>query len=150
MADTDTHRNVLSLPTATVPASDSPPPRVAARARVAATQRKQPHRTQTGNTPRRGLGRALARWWVWTARPVSLRAMWRLSGLNRARVPLGSGPLTALWRLSNGTDRLIMFVLALAAPTVLTGPLRWLATRPTRRFAFYLLTAVCVVASRLR
>lgn len=85
--------------------------------------------------------RGAARWWAWTARPTSLRAAWHLSAVNRTRIPLGATPLGLLWRLSNLTDRLVMFVLALIAPTVLTGPLRWLAARPTRRWAFYLVVA---------
>ena len=79
-------------------------------------------------TPRPGTaGRAsrlLARWWVFTARPMSLRAAWRLSGaVDARRVPAGSPIATALWWWSNRTDRLLLFALAILAPTVLTGPL---------------------------
>ncbi|MES2343819.1 MAG: hypothetical protein V4597_19290 [Pseudomonadota bacterium] len=81
------------------------------------------------------------RWWLLTSRPTSLAAMWRLSAVNRDRIPLGSAPLGLIWRLANWTERLIFFCLVALAPTVLTGPLRWLAARPTRRWAFYLVTA---------
>jgi len=119
--------------------ADSPSVRVAARARIATTAGKRPPAVKAVWV---GVGRAAAGWWVWTARPVSLRVLWRLSAVTPARVPLRSGPLTWVWRVSNSTDRLVMFALVLAAPTVLTGPLRWLAARPSRRFAFYLLGGV--------
>lgn len=64
-----------------------------------------------------------------------------MSAVNRDRIPLGSTPFGLIWRLSNWTDRLIFFALVMIAPTALTGPLRWLAARPTRRWAFYLLAA---------
>jgi hypothetical protein len=139
MTQPATHSDVLS-PSLTPPLGpDSPSVRVAARARVTTTQRN----------PARGKRRvwtavrtAAAGWWVWTSRPASLRTMWRLSAVTWARVPLRSGPLLLVWRVSNWTDRLAMFALVLLAPTCLTGPLRWLSTRPTRRFAFYLLGAI--------
>ena len=40
--------------------------------------------------------------------------------------------------MSNHTDRILLFALLMAAPTILTGPLRYFAARPTRRWAFYL------------
>jgi hypothetical protein len=93
--------------------------------------------------PRQPVGlvvrRGLSRWWAWTERPLSLRGTWRASAVNTARVPLGDGGLALLWKISNATDRLIMFALVLVAPTVLTGPLRWITARPTRRYGFYLI-----------
>lgn len=112
-----------------------------------APSRPQPKRRpeRAPRRPRVPLGllarRGLSRWWAWSSRPTSLRAAWRLSAVNKTRIPLGSTPVGWLWRLSNITDRLVMFALVMIAPTVLTGPLRWLAARPTRRWAFYLIVA---------
>ena len=89
-------------------------------------------------------GLSARRWWAFTARPLSLRALWRVSAVDPRRVPASSGTWTALWRWSNRTDRLSMFALIFLAPTGLTGPLRWITARPTRRIAFYLLTALFV------
>jgi len=73
---------------------------------------------------------------------MSLRAAWRLSGaVDARRVPAGSPIATALWWWSNRTDRLLLFALAILAPTVLTGPLLWCAARPTRRCGLYLVLA---------
>jgi hypothetical protein len=86
--------------------------------------------------------RLIARWWVFTSRPVSLRAAWRLSGVVDARrVPGGSPVLAGVWWWSNRTDRLVLFALVVLAPTVLTGPLLWCAARPTRRAGLYLVLA---------
>jgi hypothetical protein len=134
-----TDSDVLTQPPTPRRAADSPPPCTPVRARVATTQRNPTQR-------KRRLGpavrKAAASWWVWTARPPSLRATWRLSAVTKSRVPLESGPLSLVWRISNWTDRLVMFVLILIAPTFLAGPVRWLAARPTRRFALYLFAGV--------
>jgi hypothetical protein len=80
----------------------------------------------------------IARWWVFTARPMSLRAAWRLSGVvDTKRIPGGSSVAAALWWWSNRTDRIALFALAILAPTVLTGPLLWCAARPSRRWGLY-------------
>lgn len=92
---------------------------------------------------------AARRWWAWTARPLSLRAAWRLGAADMRRVPLRHVGLARLWQVSNATDRVVMFALVLLVPTVLTGPLRWLAARPTRRVGFYLLVAASVVTFTL-
>ena len=80
-------------------------------------------------------------WWGFTARPMSLADLWKSSAVDVKRIPAGFGPLRVAWKVSNWTDRLVMFGLIAAAPTFLTGPLRWLAARPTRRWAFYILLA---------
>jgi hypothetical protein len=80
----------------------------------------------------------VARWWVWTARPDSFAGTWASSRVDERRIPHKAGLLRVLWKVSNGTDRLIMFALILALPTACTGPLRWLAQRPTRRYGLYL------------
>ena len=86
--------------------------------------------------------RLVARWWVFTARPMSLRAAWRLSGVVDAnRIPGGSPALAGLWWWANRTERLLLFVLVILAPTVLTGPLLWCAARPSRRFGLYAVLA---------
>jgi hypothetical protein len=87
---------------------------------------------------------------VWTARPASLRASWRLSRVDRSRVPADWWPLRAVWLLSNATDRLALFVVLSVAPPFVQGPLRWLAQRPTRRWGFYLIAALLVAAWLLR
>jgi hypothetical protein len=74
--------------------------------------------------------------------------MWTQSRVDAARVPLRSRPLRLLWWLSNATDRMVMFAVVLAAPTALTGPLRWIAARPTRRYGFYLLLAALAFLTR--
>ena len=111
--------------------------RMRARASILATDRI--------GTALRSVRRELGEWWVWTDRPASLRETWQRSAVDGKRVPVDAAVPALLWRLSNWTDRLVMLLLVLAAPTVLTGPLRWLATRPTRRCAFYVLLAVLVV-----
>ncbi len=118
--------------------------RAPARARIPVTE-------STGKIRRVGVAARVAgrRWWVWTARPLSLRAAWRLSTTDMRRVPLRHVGLARVWQVSNATDRVLMFVLILAAPTALTGPLRWVAARPTRRVGFYLLVAAAVVTSIL-
>jgi hypothetical protein len=86
------------------------------------------------------------RWWVWTARPTSLRVTWRQSAVDPKRIPGKAGALRWLWLLSNGSDRLLMFALLFVAPSGLQGPLRWIAPRPTRRWGAYLIAAVLAVA----
>lgn len=85
-------------------------------------------------------------WWVWTARPASLAAAWRLSAVDPRRIPAGFGPLRALWAVLNWSDRLVWFALMFVAPSGLQGPLRWLAVRPTRRWGFVLVAALLGVA----
>jgi len=155
----DRNREVLLIPTRPPQGGDSPAARAAARARVAAqpeavkppvSAAAPPTRAERASRPprpprppRRPVKVAarvgLSRWWAYTSRPSSWRAAWRLSAVTKRRIPLASAPLSALWHLSNYTDRLIMFGLVMVAPTFLTGPLRWIAARPTRRWAFYLM-----------
>lgn len=85
---------------------------------------------------------AARRWWLWTARPASLATTWRLSAVDPKRVPGNSRLLRLLWTGSNRSDRLAVFALLLLCPTVLTGPLRWIVQRPTRRVGLYLVLAV--------
>jgi hypothetical protein len=73
------------------------------------------------------------RWWAWTDRPPSLRAIWRLSRLSWPRVPRGNEVLGSLWWLANGTERVLMFLAVVAAPGFLQPLLRWVFARPTRR-----------------
>jgi hypothetical protein len=114
--------------------ADSPSERAPARARLSVT-------VGNGKDLAVAAQAALRRWWVWTSRPPSLAATWRLSAVHPDRVPNGDGLALTVWRLSNATDRLAMFALVLVAPTVLQGPLRWLLARPSRRWGFYLITA---------
>jgi hypothetical protein len=140
MTATVTEREIRSPHNGVAPAVDSPAVSTRTRARIPATQSNgQIRRTLSA------LRLAASRWWAWTARPLSLRASWRLSAIDPKRVPAKSGALHLLWRISNCTDRFAMFLLVLLAPTALTGPLRWLAGRPTRRAGFYLVTAFAVV-----
>ncbi|WP_328344748.1 hypothetical protein [Micromonospora sp. NBC_00421] len=80
-------------------------------------------------------------WWAWTARPATLADLWAASAVDPKRIPTNNTALRVAWQVSNWTDRLLMFAAIAAAPTLATGPLRWLAARPTRRWAFYLITA---------
>lgn len=125
-----TPREIRSPQNGRVPTLDSPAVPARAGARVPITQRigKILAAAKTG----------FARWWAWTSRPLSLRAAWALSAVDPARIPNKSGILRALWRISNATDRIILFALTMLAPTCVTGPLRWLALRPTRRYGLYL------------
>ena len=89
---------------------------------------------------------AAAGWWVWTERPPSWRATWRLSNVVDPRRAPRTGPwwLLPLWWLSNRTDRRLLFALMLLAPCGLQGPLRWIAARPTRRLGLYVVTAALI------
>ena len=89
---------------------------------------------------------AARRWWVWTERPASLATAWRLSAVQSSRTPGNSAVLRTLWTISNRSDRLAVFALALLLPTFLTGPLRWIVQRPTRRVGLYLILAATAVA----
>lgn len=132
-----------SSPVSAVPAAPAAPARPVKAAKVKKPPRERPVRPpRPARPPLRIAARlGLTRWWLLTSRPTSLAATWRLSAVNRDRIPLGSSVLALIWRLANWTERLIFFGLVAIAPTVLTGPLRWLAARPTRRWAFYLVTA---------
>ena len=82
------------------------------------------------------------RWWVYTARPMSLRVAWRLSGaVDTTRVPGCSPAAAAVWWWANRTERLLLFAVVILAPTVLTGPLLWCAARPSRRLGLYVVLA---------
>lgn len=133
-----TEREIRSPQNGRVPKLDSPAVSTRARARIGFTERirKLPLTLKSG----------VRRWWVWTARPLSLRASWALSAIDEKRIPGNSNVLRALWKLSNWSDRLFMFGLILVAPTVFQGPLRWLAARPTRRYGFYAVLAFALVA----
>ncbi len=138
-----TEREIRSGVNGHRPSVDSPAVSTPARARIPVTPR---YDKIGGGVVRVGvaLRRGARRWWLWTARPASLRTAWKLSAIDDRRIPLRAGWLRVAWLLSNGTDRLFMFALVLAAPTFLQGPLRWLASRPTRRLGFYVLAAAWV------
>ncbi|WP_213004715.1 hypothetical protein [Paractinoplanes toevensis] len=112
---------------------DSPAVRAPARTRVTVTDGE----IKLGDRVRQ----AFTSWWLLTAEPMTLRALWTASGVNRKRIPADNGALHALWHVSNWTDRLAMFALIGITPTFLTGPLRWCAVRPTRRIGLYLTLA---------
>lgn len=92
--------------------------------------------------PFRALKAALRSWWVWTDRPPSLRAMWRLSDFNADAVFKGSEGLASAWRAMNVTERLLAFVLVVAAPGFLQPVLRWVFVSPARRGGFWLVGIV--------
>jgi hypothetical protein len=141
MTVTVTPREIRSPQNGRVPKLDSPAVSTRARARIPVTVR-------IGNLVGevRLAGR---RWWAWTARPLSLRAMWALSAIDEKRIPGKSTGLRLLWKVSNYSDRLAMFGLVAVAPTFLAGPLRWLVVRPTRRWGFYIVTTVLAVTYAL-
>lgn len=138
MTATTTQREIRSPHNGRVPEVDSPAVRARARASIEVT-----------DSEINGRGRISAiasSWWVWTAQPLSLQEMWRLSAVDPKRIPNDAGLLRLAWKASNGTDRLLMFLLVLLVPTALTGPVRWLTCRPTRRYGLYLVTVLLVVA----
>jgi hypothetical protein len=95
--------------------------------------------------PRR-LRRALARWWVFTTRPVSVRALWRASGVvNTRRVPGASTRLAAVWWWSNRLDRVALVVVA-SLLLLVAGALLWCTARPSRRAGLYVVAAGLLVA----
>lgn len=80
----------------------------------------------------------LGNWWGFVRQPMSLREAWRLSGsLDARRIPGESPILTALWWVSNRTDRPLLFLCLAWLPLWAAGPVLWCATRPTRRWALY-------------
>nr|WP_221374430.1 hypothetical protein [Actinoplanes polyasparticus] len=113
--------------------ADSPAVRAGARASLKVTDGE----IKRGDRARQ----AFTSWWLLTAEPMTLRALWTASGVDRKRVPLNNALLRGLWHVSNWTDRLAMFALLAITPTFLTGPLRWCAVRPTRRYGAYLTLA---------
>lgn len=149
MTTATTHGEIRSRINGYRPLIDSPPVRARARASVEVTKRDR--KISDGLVAKAGAVRAdvvrgARRWWVWTGRPASLATSWRLSAVDEARIPLKWTPFNIAWQISNWTDRLFMFALILAAPTVFQGPLRWIATRPTRRLGFYLLALAAAAA----
>lgn len=133
MTTTVTEREIRSPHNGRVPQLDSPPAPARAGARVPVTLSFSKAWTAARST--------CASWWVWTARPAPLTDLWAASAVDTKRIPANVGVLRIAWQVSNWTDRLVMFAVIAAAPTFLTGPLRWLAARPTRRWAFYLILA---------
>lgn len=135
---TVTEREILSPHNGRVPRLDSPAVSTRARARLPVTERVGKWKTSAVSSART--------WWGFTACPASYVEMWQASRVDETRIPGRSGLLRGLWLVSNWTDRIVLFVLIVGAPTFCTGPLRWLATRPTRRWGFYLITAILAAA----
>lgn len=140
MTATTTPRDFLSPTNGRVPNLDSPGVSTPAHARITPTQSDGNSKTRTDPKVR-----WLARQTFWTARPDSQQAAWAASRVDRKRVPNDSGPLRVLWKISNGTDRLLLFALIQIVPTVLQGPLRWIAQRPTRRIGLYLVVGALTI-----
>lgn len=136
-----TEREIRSPINGRVPRLDSPPAPARAGARLPVTLSFG----KVWSAVRAGC----CTWWAWTARPASLAELWTASAVDSKRIPANFGPLRVAWQVSNWTDRLLMFALIAVAPTFATGPLRYLATRPTRRWAFYVLLAVFITAHAL-
>jgi hypothetical protein len=137
MPATVTQREVPARTNGAVPKLDSPAVSARARARIPVTESVDKISDATGS-----IKTAAAGWWGFTARPLSLRDLWRSSAVDAKRIPGKSGGLAIAWQVSNWADRLVMFAFIAVLPTFATGPLRWCAARPTRRWAFYLVTAV--------
>lgn len=85
------------------------------------------------------------RWWVWTDRPLSLRAIWRQSDLDPSRVYKDSPALRSAWWWANHTERPMLFVLIVLAPGFLQPLLRWVFVRPTRRAGFWLVVVALLL-----
>jgi hypothetical protein len=145
MTVTVTEREIRSQHNGRVPTVDSPAAPARAGARLVVTKRGGKSIRVRVVELLTALRVGARRWWAWTARPSSLRAAWALSAVEVKRIPGKAGPLRILWKVSNATDRLVMFVLVMAAPTFATGPLRWLAARPTRRWGFYIVSTALAV-----
>lgn len=143
MTATTTQREIRSPHNGRVPDVDSPAVRARARASI----------TITDGEIKKGdrISRAVAGWWGLHVRPLSTADAWNLSKVDPSRVPLNAGLLRALWQVSNWTDRLLIFAIVQVAPTFTQAPLRWIAVRPSRRWAIYLtLTALvtCYLTGR--
>lgn len=75
--------------------------------------------------------------------PLSLREAWHRSGtVDYHRVPADSELLAKLWWFSNHSDRIALFGLYFIAPAGLAGAVLYLAERPTRRWAMYLVVTL--------
>jgi hypothetical protein len=112
------------------PGADSPYERRASRILT----RARPRLTDRSARIRHAAGT----WWLLTVRPMSIQEAWRASRtVDPGRIPARSRPLQLVWRWSNRTDRLLLFALALLAPSALMGPLLWVAARPARRLGFW-------------
>jgi hypothetical protein len=133
MTATTTEREILSKTNGRVPDLDSPAARARARASIPVTDSEIKKADWVASL--------LDSWWVWTAQPTSFQAVWRMSAVDRTRIPNNSTVLRLLWRVSNWTDRLVMFALILTLPTAFTGGLRLIAQRPMRRVGLYLTLA---------
>jgi len=142
MTDTvTTPRDFRSPANGRGPEVDSPGASARARAIIPATQ------SDGNSNPRTDPQKSwLSRQDFWTARPASLEQAWNASRVDARRIPNQSAALRRGWKALNGTERLVFFVLLLAAPAVLQGPLRHFFQRPTRRLAFYLILAALTVA----
>ena len=144
MTVTTTEREILSKTNGRAPDLDSPAVRARARASIPVTD------SEIKKTGR--VASFLASWWVWTARPTSFQDTWRMSAVDRTRIPNDSTVLRVLWHAGNWSERLIMFALILTLPTAFTGGLRLIAPRPTRRAGLYLtlaaLTGLCLYGSK--
>ncbi len=121
-----------------VPDVDSPAVRARARASMPVTGRDRNEKADR-STRERG-------WSPWTAVPASLAQAWTASKVDPKRVPAKNGTLRLLWQVSNWTDRLLWFALALLLPAAATGAVRWLAQRPSRRWLTKLTLAALIGA----
>lgn len=131
---TTTQRDFLSPGPAPSLNGNSPGVSARARARVPVTDGESKKKSVRSFRP----AALVEKWWVWTAQPATIADTWAASAIDRRRISANNSVLYALWRLSNATDRLIMFALIVTLPSLLTGLLRWCATRPTRRYSLYL------------
>lgn len=140
MTTATTPRDFRSPINGAAPDLDSPGMSTPARARIPSTQSDR-----NGKSPAPRRGSWLSRQDFWTIRPASLETAWNSSRVDTRRIPNDSDVLRRLWKLSNATDRLLMFALIQLAPGFLQGPLRHFVQRPTRRWSLYLvLTALAV------
>ncbi|GGM27432.1 hypothetical protein GCM10011608_10240 [Micromonospora sonchi] len=135
MTATVTPSEIRSPRNGRVPVLDSPPAPARAGARIPVTLSVGKIRPALLVA---NVRRGFRRWWLWTDRPLSLAATWRTTAVDVRRVPARSEGLRLAWLISNHTDRYLMLLLLLVAPTFLQGPLRYLTARPVRRWLFYL------------
>lgn len=139
-----TQREIVSEDGGGAYKGDSPAVRAQARARIPVADGDRGAKTSRVS-PLAAVRAWAGVWWVWIARPPSLKQMWDMSKVDPRRIP--DVPLfRVLWHVSNWSDRLILSALVFVTPNCLAGPVRWITCRPLRRYGFYAVVALLTIA----
>lgn len=143
--DTAVHTDRDVLPVEPPPGSetDSPPARARARTSIGITERvrKILNKIRSAST-------WFTTWWGWIYQPPTLRATWDESGrIVARRIPPWANRRRLLfwWKVSNKTERLLLFVLIAITPLCLQAVIRPAAERPTRRIGLYVVLLALTV-----